>query len=116
MVHQDDFFRDERFLDELFRELFRDPFLELFRELFLELLRGTFPPFFRASESPIAIACLRLFTRPPLPPRPLFSVPFFLRRIALPTLLLADRPYFRLPDFLPDFFRVAMEPPVDRVR
>jgi hypothetical protein len=29
---------------------------------------GTLAPFFRASESPIAIACLRLFTLPPLPP------------------------------------------------
>ena len=101
------------------RELFRDePFLEeerfppVLRELdFLEeLLRGTFAPFFRASESPMAIACLRLFTVPPFPPRPLFSVPFFRRRIALPTLLLAARPYFRVPDFLPDFFLAAMNP------
>jgi len=29
----------------------------------------------RASESPIAIACLRLLTVPPLPPLPLFNVP-----------------------------------------
>ena len=96
------------------RELFRD---ELLRdEPFLaELFLGTFAPFFRASDNPIAIACLRLFTVPPLPPGPLFSVPFFLRRIALPTLLLAARPYFRLPDFLPDFFLDAMTPPVDRV-
>jgi hypothetical protein len=26
---------------------------------------GTLAPFFRASDSPIAMACLRLFTRPP---------------------------------------------------
>ena len=105
--------QEERLRDD-FRELLRD---ELLRdELFLEeLLRGTFAPFFRASESPIAIACLRLFTVPPLPPGPLFSVPFFLRRIALPTLLLAARPYFRLPDFPPDFFLDAMMPPGDRV-
>jgi hypothetical protein len=32
-------------------------------------------PFLRASESPMAIACLRLLTVPPLPPLPL-SVPF----------------------------------------
>ena len=112
--------QEERFR-ELFRdELFRDePFLEeerfppVLRELdFLEeLLRGTFAPFARASDSPMAIACLRLFTVPPFPPRPLFSVPFFRRRIALPTLLLAARPYFRVPDFLPDFFLVAMKPP-----
>jgi hypothetical protein len=103
-MHQDDFFRDDRFLDELFRELF------------LELLRGTLAPFFRASESPIAMACLRLFTFPPFPARPLFSVPFLRRRMALATRLLAARPYFRLPAFfLLDFFLVAMEPPVDRV-
>ena len=95
-----------------------DFFLELLRdELFLdELFRGTFAPFLRASERPIAIACLRLFTVPPLPPLPLLSVPLFLRRIALATVLLAALPYFRLPDFLPDFFLVAMTPPVSRVR
>ena len=43
-------------------------------------LRGTFAPFSRASDSPIAIACLRLVTRFPL--RPLFSVPRLRRRIA----------------------------------
>src|SRR4051812_17825528 len=32
--------------------------------------RGTFLPFLRASDSPIAMACLRLLTLPPLPPRP----------------------------------------------
>ena len=113
LVDQDERFRDD-FLRELFRELLRDELLrdDFFRE---ELFRGTFAPFFRASDNPIAIACLRLFTRPPLPPLPLFSVPFFLRRIALPTLLLAARPYFRPPDFLPAFFLDAMTPPVDRV-
>jgi hypothetical protein len=49
----------------------------------------------------MAIACLRLVTFLPLP---LFSVPFFLRRIADSTRLLAALPYF-LP---PDFFRAAM--------
>lgn len=42
---------------------------------------GTFAPRFRASDSPIAIACLRLFTFRPLPP--LLSVPrlrFFIAR------------------------------------
>ena len=52
-------------------------------------LRGTLAPFFRASESPIAMACLRLFTFPPLPRLPERSVPLFLRRIALATVLLA---------------------------
>jgi hypothetical protein len=77
--------------------------------------RGTFAPFDRASESPIAIACLRLFTRPPRPPLPLRSVPRFRRRIALATRLLAARPYFRRPDFLPDFL-VATIPPSLAVR
>jgi hypothetical protein len=56
---------------------------------------GTFAPFFRASERPIAIACLRLFTLPPLPPLPERKVPFFFRRIALATVLPAAFPYFR---------------------
>src|SRR5580704_8004252 len=61
---------------------------------------GTLAPFFRASESPIAIACLRLFTTPPLPPFPERSVPFFSRRTALSTLLPAAFPYLRPLDFL----------------
>jgi hypothetical protein len=70
-------------------------------------LRGTFAPFSRASERPIAIACFLLVTFLPLP---LFRVPFFLRRIADSTRLLAAFPYFRPPDFLrpPDFFFAAM--------
>src|ERR1044071_7577723 len=35
-------------------------------------LRGTFAPFTRASDNPIAMACLRLFARPCFP-APLFS-------------------------------------------
>ena len=41
-----------------------------------------FCPFLRASERPIAMACSRLVTFPPLPPFPDFNVPFFLRCIA----------------------------------
>jgi hypothetical protein len=37
--------------------------------------RGTFLPFFLALESAMAIACLRLFTLPARPPRPLLAVP-----------------------------------------
>jgi len=59
----------------------------------LARLRGTFLPFFRASERPIAIACLRLLTVPPFPPLPLLSVPRFRRRIALATSLLAPLLY-----------------------
>jgi hypothetical protein len=58
---------------------------------------GTLAPFLRASESPIAIACARLFTVPPCPDFPLFSVPRFRRRIALSTDLEAASPYRRPP-------------------
>src|SRR6476659_9093335 len=61
--------------------------------------RGTLAPFFLASESPIAIACLRLFTVLPLLPD--LSVPFLRRRIALSTRFDAALPYFLPPeDFL----------------
>jgi hypothetical protein len=63
---------------------------------------GTLAPFFRASDNPIAMACLRLFTFPPLPPGPDRRVPFFRRRMALSTRLLAASPYRRLEE---DFFR-----------
>ena len=53
---------------------------------------GTFAPFSRASERPIAIACSRLFTFPPRPPGPRRRVPFFRRRIALSTLFEAFLP------------------------
>jgi hypothetical protein len=99
-------FRAAVFLPPLFRLLL---FLALFALLpaFLLLLfffapvrlRGTFAPFSLASERPIAMACLRLFTVPPLPPLPLFSVPFFRRFIALRTLFCAAFPYLRPPDF-----------------
>ena len=69
------------------------------RELFLPpRLRGTLAPFLRASDKPIAIACLRLFTVFPLLPD--FNVPFLRRRIALSTRFDAALPYLRLP---PDF-------------
>lgn len=68
--------------------------------------RGTLAPFLRASESPIAIACFRLFTVPPFPPRPDLRVPLFFRRIALATVFRGALPYLVLPD---DFFFAAME-------
>jgi len=75
-------------------------FFVLFRLLFFALFfGGTFAPFSRASDRPMAIACLRLFTLPPFPPFPLFRVPFFRRRIALATRLPAAFPYLRAPDF-----------------
>jgi hypothetical protein len=67
---------------------------------------GTFAPFSRASDRPIAIACLRLVTRPPWPAFPRLSVPLFRRRIALSTDLPAPRPYLRPLDFF-----AAMSPP-----
>jgi hypothetical protein len=62
----------------------------------LDFLRGTLAPFLRASERPMAIACFRLFTVPPLPPFPDFKVPRFLRRIALLTDLPAAFPYLAI--------------------
>ncbi len=41
----------------------------------------------------MAMACFLLLTVLPLPPLPDFNVPRFLRRMALPTLLLAAFPY-----------------------
>lgn len=74
---------------------------------------GTLAPFLRASESPIAMACLRLFTVPPRPPLPDLSVPLFSRCIALFTALPAAFPYLRLPDFFFELerFLVAIFPP-----
>jgi hypothetical protein len=57
-----------------------------------EVRLGTFAPFLRASESPIAIACFRLVTRPPCPDLPLFNVPRFRRLMALSTDLDAAPP------------------------
>jgi hypothetical protein len=65
---------------------------------------GTFFPFFRAFESPIAIACFRLLTFPPLPPRPLFAVPRLYRCISLLTSRPAPREYLRF------LFAIAFSP------
>lgn len=51
----------------------------------------------------MAIACLRLFTVPPLPALPERSVPRFFLRMALATLFCAPVPYFR-----EDFFLAGM--------
>jgi hypothetical protein len=58
----------------------------------LLFLAGTFFPLRRASESPMAIACLRLFTFLPL--RPLLRLPRLRLRIARSTSLEALREYF----------------------
>ena len=75
---------------------------------------GTFAPFLRASERPIAIACLRLFTFPPCPDFPRVRVPCFLFRIARLTLLPAAGLYFLPLDFRLERLVVAMDPPADR--
>ena len=74
---EDRFRDDERFLEE--ERFFDDE--RFFEDDFLD---GTFAPFCRASDNPMAIACLRLVTF--FPERPLRSVPFFFRCIALLTL------------------------------
>lgn len=91
----DDRLRDEpRFDDDLRDELRFEEDLRDEDDLRVDdRLRGTFAPFSRASDSPIAIACFRLVTLRPLP---LLSVPFLRRRIALSTRLPAALPYRRL--------------------
>jgi len=74
----------------LFLAVLRDVFREVFRD---DFRAGTLAPFSRASLSPIAIACFRLVT---FRPDPLFNVPFFFRRIADSTRLLAPLPYFAM--------------------
>ncbi|MBC5799395.1 MAG: hypothetical protein GIW94_05400 [Candidatus Eremiobacteraeota bacterium] len=67
----------------------------------------------RAWDSPIAIACLRLFTL--LPERPLRAVPLLYSRISLRTLSDAPRPSLRRPLLL--FLRAeALRPEVDFFR
>jgi hypothetical protein len=69
------------------------------RERELEVLRlpdrgGTRLPLRRALDKPIAIACFRLFTFPPLPPFPLLAVPRLYLRISLSTSFEALLAYF----------------------
>src|SRR6478672_8194969 len=87
------------------RRLLQTRFLALF-------FRGTFAPFLRASDRPMAIACFRLFTFPPLPPGPLLSVPFLRRFIALSTRLFAALPYFLPLFFRPPFFAAMLGLPL----
>jgi hypothetical protein len=65
------------------------PELVLRPELAFFLRAGTFPPARRASDRPIAIACLRLFT---FCPEPLFNVPRLRSRIARATFCLDFAP------------------------
>ncbi len=75
--------------------------------------RGTFPPSRLASDSPMAIACLRLFTVLPDPPD--LSCPRFISCIALSTLSEAFFPYFRPPLVLDLDVRLELRRFVERV-
>jgi hypothetical protein len=79
------------------RYLFAFRFLAAFR--FFAAFFGTFLPSALASESPIAIACLRLLTL--RPDRPLFNVPALRFFIARSTLADAFFEYFRAMNILP---------------
>src|ERR1700687_2351101 len=71
---------------------------------------GTFAPFLRASERPMAIACLRLVTLPPLPPFPARSGPAFSPCIALLTLSASALPYFAIAFLLFVLLFLGFEP------
>jgi hypothetical protein len=77
-------FFDEDFFDE---DFFEDDFFE---DFFDDFFAGTLPPSRLASESPMAMACLRLFT---FLPEPLFSVPRFISCMFSSTLSEAFLPY-----------------------
>jgi hypothetical protein len=103
-------FEEERFVDRLPLELFLPERAELerfFAVLWLLLLRlverfdvfgGTLAPSRRASESPIAIACLREVTF--LPERPERSLPCFFSRMDRSTFSDAFLPYLAIALFL----------------
>jgi hypothetical protein len=67
---------------------------KMFRVYFFFLRGGTLPPARRACERPMAIACLRLFTR--WRERPLRNVPRLRSRIARFTLRCAVLPYLAM--------------------
>ena len=69
-----------------------------------DFLRGTLAPDRRASDNPIAIACLRLVTF--LRDRPLLSVPRFRSRIARLTFSDAFLPYLAMVLPLCGYFRI----------
>jgi len=81
----DDFFAADFLLDD---DFFAADFFDRFG------FGGTFPPARRASDSPMAIACLRLVTF--LPERPLRSLPSLRSSIAFLTFDCAFLPYFAM--------------------
>jgi hypothetical protein len=90
--------------DKEFPYLFAFRFFAVFR--FFEAFLGTFAPAALASERPIAMACLRLFTF--RPDRPLFNVPVLRFFIARPTLADAFLEYFRAMIFSPSGEKVII--------
>jgi len=85
-------FVDDDFFEDFFELFFDDDFFELdfFDDDFFEdFFDGTLPPSRRASDNPMAMACLRLFTFFPL--RPLFSVPRL--RLSIARLTFFDAPF-----------------------
>lgn len=67
---------------------------------------GTFAPFFRASDKPMAIACFGFVTLLPL--RPLFSFPACISCISVSTCLPADGLYLRPADERDAFFAAPL--------
>src|ERR1700682_239520 len=88
------------------RYLFAVRFLPVF--LFFAAFFGTFFPSALASESPIAIACLRLLTL--RPERPLCKVPALRFFIARPTLADALFEYFRAMKYSPGCGKIIFTP------
>jgi hypothetical protein len=83
----EDFFEEVDFFEEL--DFFEDDFFA--DDFFDDFFDGTLPPSRLASERPMAMACLRLFTF--LPERPLFNVPRFISCMFSSTLSDAFVPY-----------------------
>jgi hypothetical protein len=98
----DYFFFDDFFAGDFFEDFFEEAFFD--GDFFDEDFFGTFAPSLRASDRPMAMACLRLVTFLPL--RPLFRVPLFFSRMARSTFLPAFGLYFLPPEDLcdEDFF------------
>src|SRR5512132_2131480 len=80
-----------RFGNQVFSRVVRRLYRERYFFFEEDFFPGTLPPSRRASESPIAIACLRLVTF--FPDRPLFSVPRLRSCIAFSTFSEALLPY-----------------------
>jgi len=92
--------------ERAYRFAFRFDFFAFFFVFrFFAAFFGTFLPLARASDSPIAIACLRLLTF--LPERPLFRVPALRFFIARPTSVDAFFEYLRAIAFLRLSLRLA---------